>query len=57
VPTLLIVLRDSRNRAVYSIEASPPKSVLAPGESVTINTALVDAPKAAVTAEVQWKQP
>lgn len=56
VPGLIIVLRDSRNRAVYSRDVAPPKPVLAPGESQTVNTALVDAPKAAVVAEVQWKQ-
>jgi len=56
VPGLIITLRDSRNRAVYAREIAPAKSVLSPGESQTINTALVDAPKAAVVAEVQWKQ-
>lgn len=56
VPGLIIVLRDSRSRAVYSREVAPPKPSLAPGESQTVNTALVDAPKAAVVAEVQWKQ-
>jgi predicted Zn finger-like uncharacterized protein len=56
VPGLLIVMRDARNRAVYSVEVAPPKAVLAPGESQAINTAIVDAPKSAVAAEVQWKQ-
>ena len=56
VPGLIITLRDSRNRAVYTRAIAPAKSVLSPGESQTINTALVDAPKAAVVAEVQWKQ-
>lgn len=55
VPSLMIVLRDARNRAVYTVEAAPPKPVLNPGESLTINTAIVDAPKAAVSAEVKWK--
>jgi len=55
VPGLVIVMRDSRNRAVYSVEVAPPKAVLAPGESQAINTAIVDAPKSAVAAEVQWK--
>lgn len=55
VPPVLIVLRDSRNRAVYTVEVAPPKTVLLPGESVAINTAIVDAPKAAVTAEGHWK--
>lgn len=57
VPPLLIVLRDSRQRAVMTIEADPPKPVLAPGETIAINTAIVDAPKAAVAAHVKWKQP
>lgn len=55
VPSLMIVLRDARNRAVYTVEAAPPKPVLNPGENLTINTAIVDAPKAAVSAEVKWK--
>jgi hypothetical protein len=55
VPSLMIVLRDARNRAIYTVEAAPPKPVLNPGESLTINTAIVDAPKAAVSAEVKWK--
>ncbi|NOW47124.1 putative Zn finger-like uncharacterized protein [Novosphingobium sp. SG751A] len=55
VPSLVIVLRDARNRAVYTVEAAPPKPVLNPGENLTINTAIVDAPKAAVSAEVKWK--
>lgn len=57
VPALMIVLRDSRQRAVFTVEADPPKPVLAPGETIAINTAIVDAPKAAVAATVQWKQP
>jgi hypothetical protein len=57
VPSLMIVLRDSRQRAVFTVEADPPKPVLAPGETIAINTAIVDAPKAAVAATVQWKQP
>ena len=37
------------------VEAEPPKSVLGPGESEGINTAIIDAPKAAKAAEIQWK--
>lgn len=55
VPTILIVLRDARNRIVYSLEAAPPRPVLAPGESETINQAIVDAPKSARAAEIGWK--
>jgi hypothetical protein len=55
VPTILIVLRDERNRIVYSWEVVPPKRQLAPGESVTINEAVTDVPKSAVAAEIGWK--
>jgi predicted Zn finger-like uncharacterized protein len=55
VPSILIVLRDSRGRIVYSWEVVPPKRVLAPGESVTINEAVTDVPKSAVRAEFGWK--
>ncbi|MDE2435582.1 MAG: zinc-ribbon domain-containing protein [Sphingomonadales bacterium] len=55
VPAVLIVLRDARNRVVYNAEVQSPKRVLAPGESVSINEALVQVPKAAVKAEFGWK--
>ena len=55
VPTLLIVLRNAHNHIVYSLEAAPPKPVLAPGESETINQAIIDAPKSARAAEIGWK--
>jgi len=55
VPPILIVLRDSRGRVVYSAEVRSPKRVLAPGESVNINEALVPVPKAAVKAQFGWK--
>lgn len=55
VPTILIVLRDARNRVVYSWEVVPPQRSLRPGESVTINEAVTDVPKAAVVAEIGWK--
>lgn len=55
VPTLLIVLRDARNRVVYSWEVVPPQRSLRPGESVTINEAVTDVPKSAVVAEIGWK--
>lgn len=54
VPTILIVLRDSRERIVYSRELSPPKRQLAPGESVSINEALTDVPASARSAEIGW---
>ena len=55
LPTLLIVLRDARDRVVYSWEVPPPKRTLAPGESVTINEAVTDIPRAARMAEIGWK--
>lgn len=54
VPTILIVLRDARERIVYSRELSPPKHQLAPGESVSINEALTDVPASAKSAEIGW---
>lgn len=55
VPTILIVLRDSRERIVYSWEVAPPKRELGPGESVSINEAVTDVPKSAIAAEIGWK--
>lgn len=55
VPTILIVLRDGRERIVYSYEVAPPKRTLAPGESVTVNEAVTDVPKSAKSAEIGWK--
>ena len=55
MPPVLIVLRDSRNRIVYSWEVTPPKRQLAPGESMTINEAVTDVPAAAKVAEIGWK--
>lgn len=55
VPSLLVVLRDDRERIVYEKEIAPPKRELAPGEVVTINEALTDIPKASAAAEIGWK--
>ena len=55
LPAILIVLRDGRDRIVYSWEVAPPQRTLAPGESVTINEAVTDVPKAAKFAEIGWK--
>ncbi|RIV82928.1 thioredoxin [Aurantiacibacter xanthus] len=55
VPTLLIVLRDARDRIVYSWEVPPPKRQLAPGESLTVNEAVTDVPRSARVAEIGWK--
>ena len=55
VPAILAVLKDARGRIVFSAELHSPKRVLAPGESVSINEALVSVPKAAIKAEFGWK--
>lgn len=55
VPAILIVLRDARERIVYSWEVAPPQRQLAPGESVTVNEAVTDVPKSATAAEIGWK--
>lgn len=55
VPVILIVLRDARDRIVYSWEVVPPKRQLNPGESVTVNEAVTDVPRSARYAEIGWK--
>ncbi len=55
VPSILIVLRDGRDRIVYTWEVRAPKPALAPGESVTINEAVTDVPRSAKVAEIGWK--
>jgi predicted Zn finger-like uncharacterized protein len=55
VPSILIVLRDERDRIVYSWEIASPKAALAPGETVTINEAVTDIPRAARYVEIGWK--
>lgn len=55
LPSILIVMRDARERIVYRWEVVPPKRRLGPGESVTINEAVTDVPKSAVAAEIGWK--
>lgn len=55
VPTILIVLRDAKEKIVYTWEVVPPKRQLAPGEAITINEAVTDVPKTAKFAEIGWK--
>ena len=55
VPAVLIVLRDARERIVFSWEVVPSARTLAPGESVAINEAVTDVPKSAKFAEIGWK--
>jgi predicted Zn finger-like uncharacterized protein len=54
IPQILIVLRDQRERQVYSWVVQPPQSTLAPGEELTINEAVTDVPKSAVFADIGW---
>ncbi|NLR73488.1 thioredoxin [Novosphingobium sp. ERN07] len=55
LPQILIVLRDSNDKVVKTWDVPPPQDELAPGESVTINAAVTDVPKAAKVAEIGWK--
>ncbi len=55
VPPILIVLRDARERIVYTWELRPPKRTLAPGEAMTVNEAAADVPRSAKVAEIGWK--
>lgn len=54
IPPILIVLRDQRERQVYSWVVEPPQPNLAPGEEITINEAVTDVPKSAVFADIGW---
>jgi predicted Zn finger-like uncharacterized protein len=55
VPPILIVLRDGRDRIVYSWEVYPPKRTLAPGETMAVNEGVTDVPRSARVAEIGWK--
>ena len=55
VPTILMVLRDSRGREAYKAEIVAPKRVLAPGESVEVREALTQVPLAGKKAAFGWK--
>jgi hypothetical protein len=55
VPPILIVLRDAKDKVVYTWNVTPPRDSLKPGESVTINEAVTDVPKSAKVAEIGWK--
>lgn len=55
VPPILVILRDTNNRIVYSLDVIPAKRQLAPGESVTVNEAVTDVPRTAKFAEIGWK--
>ncbi len=55
VPQILIVLRDAQNRVVYTWTVIPPRDVLKPGETETVNEAVTEVPKSAKYAEIGWK--
>lgn len=55
VPPILIVLRDARDRIVYSWEVEPPRSRLGAGESMRVREAITDVPRSARVAEIGWK--
>ena len=55
VPAILVVLYNARGSQVFMKEIRSPKRVLAPGESVAVNEALVNVPRGAVKAKIGWK--
>ncbi len=55
VPSILIVMRDEREKIVYSWVLAPPKPKLAPGEKMTVVEAVTDVPKSAKFVEIGWK--
>ncbi len=55
VPSILIVMRDQREKIVYSWVLVPPKPKLAPGEKMTVVEAVTDVPKSAKYVEIGWK--
>lgn len=55
VPSILVILRDARERKVFEREIVPEKTTLAPGESVNVTRAVLDVPRSARFAEIGWK--
>lgn len=55
VPLIEVILRDEHDRKVYSWEITPAKRVLAPGETLAVNEAVVDIPHSARSADIGWK--
>lgn len=51
---ILIIMRDGRERQIYSWVVQPPQPTLAPGESITIDEARTDVPRNAVFADIGW---
>lgn len=54
LPEILIVLRDRRNRIIYRQVINAGQRTIAPGESVSINQAVTDIPRAADSADIGW---
>ncbi len=55
VPSILLVLRDARERKVFELEIIPEQSTLAPGQSLDVTRAVLDVPRSARIAEIGWK--
>jgi predicted Zn finger-like uncharacterized protein len=55
VPLLVVILRDEKERKVYSWEITPAKRVLAPGEALAVSEAMTDIPRSARSADIGWK--
>jgi predicted Zn finger-like uncharacterized protein len=55
VPSILIVMRDEREKIVYSWVVAPPQPSLAPGEKATVVEAMKDVPRSAKFVEIGWK--
>lgn len=55
VPTLLVKLRDERDRVVFESEIVPPKRSLTPGETLVLQAGMPDIPRSARVAEFGWK--
>lgn len=55
VPPVLVVLRDSQERIVYSWEMMPPKDTIEPGESLRVSEMVTDVPRSAAMVDFGWK--
>ena len=55
IPSILIVLRDQRDRKVYDWVVAPPQRTIAPGESVPVREAVTDIPRSAREVQIGWK--
>ncbi len=55
VPKILIILRDARDRIVYSWEIDPGQRSIGPGQTITVSKATTEVPRSAQVAEIGWK--